>query len=464
MRRPGLRRRVAMFFALAAAGGVAAIATGLALGYRQAAGADLSPFVTAGVVAGFGLLAVIAGIWLLFDENVAKPVIALAARLRAHAHGGADMPLDLQSARWLDDLVPAAAAVADRLGRSTFDAAEALAERTAELAAEKDRLAAVLTGMPVAVSIMGPSHKLVLYDGQSADLLGQEGPVRLNASIFEYLRPGPIETALEELHRRGARRAPLVAETLSGRVCTGHIRLMGDEAGYMLMLEPLDPEAERPLTYDFALLAGRAGATARDTPLQDLSFVVFDTETTGLDPASDAIVQIGAVRVLGGRIVPGEVFETLVNPGRPIPAAAARVHRITTEAVAGAPDQAMAAEAFRRFAEGSVPVAHNAPFDMAMLRRAGAAPEPPILDTVLISAAVYGGHETHTLDALTERLGVALPEAERHTALGDARATAEVLIRLLAICEGRGVSTLGALIDEVTRHERIVEALVGETG
>ncbi|WP_370159553.1 3'-5' exonuclease [Limimaricola soesokkakensis] len=459
MKRRGLRQRVAFFFALVAAGGLAAIVAGLALGYRQAVPTDIAPFVTAGVVAGFGLVAITAGIWLLFDENVAKPVIALAARLRAHAHGGAEMSLDLESARWLDDLVPAAAAVADKLGRSTLDAAEALAERTAELAAEKDRLAAVLTGMPVAVSIMEPGHKLVLYDGQSADLLGQEGPVRLNASIFEYLRPGPIEAALDELHRRSARRAPLVAETLSGRVCTGHIRLMGEEAGYMLMLEPLDPEAERPLTYDFALLAGRAAA-ARDTPLRELSFVVFDTETTGLDPASDAIVQIGAVRVLGGRIVPGEVFETLVDPGRPIPAAAARVHRITTEAVVGAPDPASAAEAFRRFAQGSIPVAHNAPFDMAMLRRAGAAPAPPILDTVLISAVVYGGHETHTLDALVERLGVALSEAERHTALGDARATAEVLVRLLAICEGRGLTTLGALIDEMRRHERLVEALV----
>jgi len=464
MRRPGLRGRIALFFALAGLGGLAAITVGLTLGYRQSGAAQASPFVTAGVVAAFGLLGVIAGIWLLFDENVAKPVIALAARLRAHAHGGTQTPLDLASARWLDDLVPAAAAVTHRLGRSTLGAAEALAERTAELAAEKDRLAAVLTGVPVAVSIMGPGHKLVLYDGQSADLLGQEGPVRLNASIFEYLRPGPIEAALDELHRRGARRASLVAETVSGRVCTGHIRLMGEASGYMLMLEPLDPEAERPLTYDFALLAGRAGAAARDTPLRDLSFVVFDTETTGLDPASDAIVQIGAVRVLGGRIVPGEAFETLVDPGRPIPAAAARVHGITTDAVAGAPDPRRAAEAFRRFAEGSVPVAHNAPFDMAMLRRAGAAPEPPILDTVLISAVVFSGHETHTLDALTERLGVSLLEADRHTALGDARATAEVLVRLLAICEGRGATTLGQLIDEMTRHERIVKALVGEAG
>lgn len=462
MRRPGLRQRVAFFFALAAAGGLAALAAGLFLGYRQAASADVSPFITAGVVAGLGLLGVLVAIWLLFDENVAKPVIRLAAQLRARAHGGADTPVDLGNAHWLDDLAPAAAAVADRLGRSTFDAAEALAERTAELAAEKDRLAAVLTGTPVAVSIVGPTHKLVLYDGQSADLLGQEGPVRLNASIFEYLRPGPIESTLADLRREGLRRAPLVAETVSGRVCTGHIRLMGEAAGYMLMLEPLAPEAERPLTYDFALLEGRDGAASRDTPLRDLSFVVFDTETTGLDPDTDAIVQIGAVRVLGGRIVPGEVFETLVDPGRQIPAASSRVHGITDAAVSGSPGPAEAAQAFRRFADGSVPVAHNAPFDMAMLRRAGAAPEPPVLDTVLISAAVFGGHEAHTLDALAERLGVTLPEAERHTALGDARATAQVLIRLLAVCDGRGLNTLGALIDEMTRHERIVEALVGE--
>lgn len=461
MARPGPRLRVALFFALTAAGGIAAMAAGLALGWRQAGGGDASAFATAGIVGALGIAGVTAGVWLLFDENVARPVIALAAQLRARAHGVSDGPLEPGRSDWLGDLAPAAAAVTDRLGRSTLDVAETIAERTAELAAEKERLAAVLTGMPVAVSIVGPTHQIVLYDGQSADLLGQEGPVRLNASIFDYLRPGPIEAALAELDRQGTRRLPLVAETVSGRVCTGHIRRMGEAAGYMLMLEPLDPEAERPLTYDFGLLAGgRGGAASRDTALKDLSFVVFDTETTGLDPASDAIVQIGAVRVLGGRIVPGERFETLVDPGRPIPAASSRVHGITAAAVAGAPGPRAAAEALRRFADGSVPVAHNAPFDMAMLRAAGAAPPPPVLDTVLISAVVYGAHEAHTLDALAERLGVDLPEADRHTALGDARATAEVLVRLLAICEGRGLDTLGALVDEMKRHDRILEAMV----
>ncbi len=77
-------------------------------------------------------------------------------------------------------------------------------------------------------------------------------------------------------------------------------------------------------------------------------------------------------------------------------------------------------------------VAHNAPFDMAFLRRhaprMGVTWDHPILDTVLVSAVVFGASETHTLDALCDRLGVTIPEALRHTALGDARATAEVLV------------------------------------
>ena len=100
---------------------------------------------------------------------------------------------------------------------------------------------------------------------------------------------------------------------------------------------------------------------------------------------------------------------------------------------------------------------------MAFLRRhspeMGVAWDHPILDTVLLSAVIFGASETHTLDALCDRLGVTIPEALRHTALGDAQATAEVLCAMLPMLEARGMKTFGDVITETRRHGRLLEDL-----
>ena len=83
----------------------------------------------------------------------------------------------------------------------------------------------------------------------------------------------------------------------------------------------------------------------------------------------------------------------------------------------------------------------------------------PVLDTVLLSAVVFGTTEDHSLDGLCERLRIDLPAAARHTALGDARATAEVLVRLLPLLHGRGISTFDALLRETRKHGRLLRDL-----
>lgn len=106
-------------------------------------------------------------------------------------------------------------------------------------------------------------------------------------------------------------------------------------------------------------------------------------------------------------------------------------------------------------------VAHNAPFDMAFLRRhakrMGVEWDHPILDTVLLSAVLFGASDTHTLDALCERLEITIPETLRHTALGDAVATAEALIKMLPILQARGLTTFGEVIMETRKHGRLLE-------
>ncbi|MCF3974565.1 3'-5' exonuclease [Paracoccus salsus] len=209
------------------------------------------------------------------------------------------------------------------------------------------------------------------------------------------------------------------------------------------------------VTYDFAL-ASRGAASSR---LADLTCVVFDTETTGLEP-TDRIVQIAGVRIARGKLT-GERFETLVNPGRPIPPGATAIHHVTDEMVADAPDMTAALTAFHHFAEDSVLIAHNAPFDMGLLRAAaaetGAHFDNRVLDTVLLSAMIWGGGVPHTLDALTERLGIVIPPDARHTAMGDTVATAEAFLQLIPALEGKGIERFEEAVVEARRHRRLIE-------
>lgn len=219
----------------------------------------------------------------------------------------------------------------------------------------------------------------------------------------------------------------------------------------------------REVVYDFELLSKERNASVLESRLEDLTYVVFDTETTGLTPSTDEIVQIAAVRVVNGRRVRREVFDTLVDPQRPIPQSSTEVHGITEDMVKGAPLMAEAGRQFHDFARGAVLIAHNAPFDMEFLRRherdIGAVFDHPVLDTVLLSAVVYGQLEQHSLDALTARLGITIPEEARHTAIGDTVATADAFIKLIPMLKSRGLETFGDVLTEVRRHGRLLKDL-----
>jgi DNA polymerase-3 subunit epsilon len=207
----------------------------------------------------------------------------------------------------------------------------------------------------------------------------------------------------------------------------------------------------RPEYYDFDLF-GRIEASREleDRRLAELTYTVFDTETTGLQPsAGDEIISIGAVRIVNGRLLKQEVFEQLVNPQRPLDPASARVHGIEAQALADQPTIDGVLPAFYRFCEDTVLVAHNAAFDMRFIelkeQAAGIRFNQPVLDTLLLSAAVHPTLEDHRLESIAERLGVRV--IGRHTALGDALVTAEVFLRLLALLTERGIETLGAALE-----------------
>ncbi|MEM1075355.1 MAG: 3'-5' exonuclease, partial [Pseudomonadota bacterium] len=118
------------------------------------------------------------------------------------------------------------------------------------------------------------------------------------------------------------------------------------------------------------------------------------------------------------------------------------------------------AKDFHQFCKGAVVIAHNAPFDMAFLRRASQshdyAFENPILDTVHLSAIVFGGSAEHTLDALCKRLDIDIPKSTRHTAMGDALATAQAVVAMMPVLEARGMHTYNDIRREAQRHKRIL--------
>lgn len=686
-----LRLRVFLFFAFLAGGGVLAVVGGLSLGFvRLDVPGALDGFIFAGAIASFAIVAIVVWIWLMFDENVAKPIQHLAGDMLARAHADVDEAISAQTARYLGDLAPAARAVTDNLLKTRNKLAETVALETTRLVEEKEKLSVLAAEMPHGVVLLSGLHKIAFYNGAATDLLSSDHAPGLDHSIFDFLRARPIYSAYARLcagEGGDGHVLPLtVATTHGGRVLSARMRLLhapsdGDttppyvlalddvtanlaihasrekllsrlfarlrpsiaslqttlaartvddalradarldaalvsemevltseiagldaeyeaakadwwpmaavrgselcdaltaqlgqddislaadvsdpvavtldavqiialiahvarhvtqdggralsflispeqDGGAMLALgwsgealsvdrletwltETIDvgladmsgrdileghgtdawPEfgrgsravlklpireaqrvrrvvgdGRRVVTYDFDLLARSPSKEVMEAPLSQLSYVVFDTETTGLLPSQgDEICQIAALRVVNGKLRDTEALDLLVNPGRTIPASATEVHHITNAMVKDAPKIGVAGRQLHSFARGAVLVAHNAPFDLEFLRRheadIGEKFTNPVLDTVLLSAIVFGQSQDHTLDAISARLGVKIPPEARHTAMGDTIATTEVFLKMLRMAEERGLVTFGDMLAEMRKHKRLL--------
>ncbi|MBL8342658.1 MAG: 3'-5' exonuclease [Rubrivivax sp.] len=205
----------------------------------------------------------------------------------------------------------------------------------------------------------------------------------------------------------------------------------------------------RPEFYDFNLFGAKAmqpGDALGEQRLADLGYTVFDTETTGLEPSrGDRIIQIGATRIVAGKLRRQETFEQLVDPERALSEAGIAIHGIRPEVLHGQPRQREVLPAFHAFAHDTVLVAHNAAFDMRFLQLAeadsGVRFEQPVLDTLLLSAVVHPKQDNHSLEAIAQRLGVTV--LGRHTALGDAMVTAEIFLKMIPLLRAMGIETLG---------------------
>ena len=201
----------------------------------------------------------------------------------------------------------------------------------------------------------------------------------------------------------------------------------------------------RPVSYEFDLFNRGERQELGQISLRKLTYVVFDTETTGLNPSrGDEIIQLGAIRMINGQLLYHEIIDQLVDPKRFVPQESVAIHGIQPSLLLGQPTIDKVLPHFQTFVENSVLVAHNAAFDMRFLQlqeeKTGIVFDNPVLDTLLLSSVVHPNQDSHSLDKLAERLNVTI--VGRHTALGDAIVTGEILIKLIPLLEAQGIYTL----------------------
>ena len=183
-------------------------------------------------------------------------------------------------------------------------------------------------------------------------------------------------------------------------------------------------------------------------PLIEATFTVIDLEMTGMEASRSGIIEIGAARVSGGRVV--DEFQQLVNPGVRLPPFIVGLTGIDDEMLADAPGIAEVWPTFRAFAGDTVLVAHNAAFDITCLNRTSVQMTGRPLDneqlcTLKLARQLLPDLDKRGLDALAGYFGIV--QADRHRALGDVRVTVEVLFRLLELLAERGVERLDQALE-----------------
>ncbi len=179
--------------------------------------------------------------------------------------------------------------------------------------------------------------------------------------------------------------------------------------------------------------------------LDEIDFVVIDTETTGARPGPDRVIELAGVHVRGGQLL--ESFQSLIHPRRSLPSFIVQFTGIQPEMLTDAPPAEEVLPAFLTFIEGSILVGHNISFDLSFLsyeaQLAGYGFPLEGLDTIMLARRLVPDLRRFKLDLVANHLGISV--VDRHRALGDATVTAEVFVEMLTRARAQGIETLGHL-------------------
>ncbi|MCC8028877.1 MAG: PolC-type DNA polymerase III [Lachnospiraceae bacterium] len=196
----------------------------------------------------------------------------------------------------------------------------------------------------------------------------------------------------------------------------------------------------------------------RGQSLRDI-FVVFDIETTGFSPDKNRIIEIGAVKVEGGKV--SDRFSSFVNPQIPIPYEIEQLTGIRDDMVLDAPLISEALTRFMEFSEGAVMVAHNADFDMSFIRKncdqLGMPCEKTVLDTVALARFLLPQLNRFKLDTVAKALNISLNH--HHRAVDDAGCTAEIFVKFIEMLERQDILTVDQLAQTNTVSDDMIKKL-----
>jgi DNA polymerase III epsilon subunit family exonuclease len=410
--------------------------------------------------------------------------------------------LRIETGDELESLATSINRLGDRLSAARNSLTADVARATEEIAAERTFLAGILEAAGTAIVALArdgrvglanaAARALLAPDGFSivgrklSDLVGHEDAGHIEDRMQEEGAPirvllrksdgSALEAVATKIASGMGERGSVVLVLREGGDPSRHAAPVASETAEALQLRGPGPsvrcvsagprstarigDVSRLSLSEAVLFEARVGQgdhVDRERPIAELDATVFDSETTGLDrDARDRVVSLAGVQVRGGVVRRDDIFDALVNPGRPIPSASIALHGVTDAMVADAPPIEAILPAFLRFSRGCVLVGHHAWFDFRFLDREcvrlgfpSLAHGHAVLDTHLLARLVNGSLADLGLEGIAHRLGVSMEG--RHSALGDALATAEIYVRLLTLLRERGIVTLGQARDAVAR-------------
>ena len=192
----------------------------------------------------------------------------------------------------------------------------------------------------------------------------------------------------------------------------------------------------------------------RGLEINNCSFVILDTETTGLEASmGDKIISLAALKIRNSLIQENEFLDELINPERDIPWESVKIHHITDEHVRGKPTLPELQSKINLFLKKSILIGHNIEFDKKFIYQDAAnsalskrMKKITSIDTIYLTAALYPDLENYDLSYLCEHFNIRTNDQIRHSALGDCWITARLFLHLLNKAKEKNITTASGLL------------------